>query len=84
MHRTLGPAKDDAPLIVHPDAVGPAPTSPECLEPVAWRRAKVQQLVCSVQHVELADGSRHDVGWKGPCSPGARTVVQIGRGPRGY
>ena len=49
----IGPAKDDAPLLVGTNAVEAPPVAPKPLEAVAWGRAKVEECPCGIEHIEF-------------------------------
>jgi len=71
------PAEHDAPLLVDTNAVESPPLATEGLEPISGRRAKVQESVCSVQHIELSQSRWRDIGRKATRSSGPGTVVEV-------
>ena len=58
-----GPAKDDSPLRVDPDAVEPDEVAPECLQPIARRGSHVIEGHRGIEHIELAWGDVQHLGW---------------------
>jgi hypothetical protein len=74
---TLGPPKDDPPLVVDPNAVEPTKIAPEGLQPIARRRAEVVETSDGVQHIKLAKCSGDDVRRNPTRSRGAEPVVKI-------
>jgi hypothetical protein len=71
------PAEHDAQLLVDSNAVKSPPSATQGLESIARRRAKVQELVRSIQHIELPQSRRSDIGWKATRSSGPGTVVEV-------
>ena len=71
------PAKHDAPLLVNANAVEPPPLTPESLEPIARRGAKVQECVRSIHHIELPQCRGDDVGGKAARASGPGTMVEV-------
>lgn len=49
----LGPTKDNAPLVVHTDAVIPDPSPFQRLQPVSRRRTEVSKFARVVKHVQF-------------------------------
>jgi hypothetical protein len=56
------PDEADPPLLVDPDAVLAGPVALEGLAAVACRDTKVVQVLCGVQHDQLAQGYPFDPG----------------------
>ena len=73
----VDPAENDAPLLVYANAVQPPPFAPKSPEPIPRRRPEIEQGLCSVQHVELAESTRHDVVGKGTCPTRSRPMVEV-------
>jgi hypothetical protein len=57
MSPVLAPYEANAPLIVYPNAMLPAPVAFEGFQAIAGRRAEIAQRFGVVDHVELPDGN---------------------------
>jgi hypothetical protein len=55
---TGGPPKTHPELVVHPDAVLPAPITRERLEPIAWWDPQVVEVARDLELAKLAAGNR--------------------------
>jgi hypothetical protein len=73
----IGPAKNHPPLLVGTSAVETPPVAPKPLEAVARGRPKIEKRPRGIEHIELAWGSWHNVGWKGPRSATPNPVIEI-------
>ena len=80
MGLAIGPTEYDAPLLVGADAMEAGEFAAECLESIAGWRAEIQEQICSIDHVELAQRGRSHVGRECPGATALYTVVQICRG----
>jgi len=57
----ISPSKDNAPLIVHPNAVKSAPSTLQCFQPVSGRRRKVSQFMRVLDHVQFAGNGASNI-----------------------
>ena len=74
------PAKDDAPLVIDPDAVKTTPVAEKRLKPVTRRRAKVVDTPGRVDHIEFSPGHRGD-GWrKAADTTASNAVIEVSGG----
>jgi hypothetical protein len=73
----LCPLEDDAPLVVHANAVPPPKVPLEGFEPIAWRSPQIVQVLSRVQHIELSEDPRPKSFRNTSCSPRAPTVEKI-------
>jgi hypothetical protein len=80
---TVVPAKADAPLIVHANAVLSSPVSLQRLQTVAWRYPKILQAFGRVELNELAEYDPVKLGRKAPAGlAGKETLtLAVGKAP---